>query len=136
MRQSCVLFFQNRKRCQNVKQITRSEIVVIIDWIETLYKLNWNNLIFRCFLQIFKSISFDFRLIFVVNFCLNWSSSRVSISLFELDSTFDFNFWNRLEKSISTLVLDSKLDSISSRAFEINSNRQKIENFSVILTLF
>ena len=43
-----------------------------------------------------------------------------------VESSFDFNFRNRFEKSISKLKLDLKLDLISNRIFEIDSNRQEI----------
>ena len=81
---------------------------------------------------------FEYNIKFSTSYiiALDWSSSRVSISLFEIDSTFDFNFWTRLEKSISKLKLDSKLDSISISSVEIDSNRQKIENLTSNLALF
>ena len=67
---------------------------------------------------------------------INWPSSRVSILLFEIDLTFDFNSRNRLEKSISKLKLDLKSDSISISSVETDSNRQEIKNLASTLTLF
>jgi len=71
------------------------------------------------------------------------------LSRLTVESGFDSNFRNRLDSTISTLEIDSKLDSIliiikllrfdstrfSISILEIESNRQKIEN-NIIMSRF